>query len=107
MAAELEALGFLVGPPQPRQTISLTEYVAARLREEQESLPGSAAYVSPTGTEFIVCGEGGGVTKYRKVAEVSCAITDSLVRVGGPYISGRYVPFNEAPEGWYVAFHDG
>jgi hypothetical protein len=111
MASDLEALQFMAAPrqrPQPQSDrVPLHTFVANILREAKRLVPGSrAAYVSPNGTEFIVCGDGGGTANYRKVAELSGQVARFVMNEGGPYISGRYVPFDEAPEDWVVAFRD-
>lgn len=113
MAADLE-FGQMTAAPSQRQEpeperVPLSIFVANLLRiaNDRERLPGRAAYVSPTGREFIVCGDDGGAENYRQVAELSQEVANITLKNGGPYVSGRYVPFDEAPEDWAVAFRRG
>jgi hypothetical protein len=112
MASDLEYAQFMPAPSRPRpepERIPLPLFVARVLRAVREKglVPGGAAYVSPTGTEFIVCGDDGGPANYRKVAEVAGHIARLSMEHGGPYVGGRYVPFDEAPQDWAVAFREG
>lgn len=111
MAADLEYAQFMAAPQRPRpepERVPLPVFVAQLLRaaREQGLVPGRAAYVNPSGTEFIVCGDESGPAAYRKAASLSGLIARTSLAHGGPYVGGRYVPFDEAPQDWAVAFRE-